>query len=314
MASPGESQAAGEALSQARSAARDFYSRPRAELAAVANAESDWGGFWRRFAAYFIDSLILYVPLTLVMGVGIALAGQGDGALALFLSIFVLPLVIFALYHGLLTGGEMVATPGRMAAGIAVVDARSGRPLGYGRAMARAIASFISYLLVIPNLVVAFTKRKQSVADMMVGSTVVSYRPANGVVIAVICAFVGIFLVGILAAIAIPAYQDYVVRARTLEAQVDLRNFASRVEDEWRKTGRPPRTLDGLGYSPRSKHATFSISPDGVILAELLERRSKALVGLRPSYDKGSDTLSWECVAQGWTVKSLRPRDCEHVD
>jgi type IV pilus assembly protein PilA len=186
--------------------------------------------------------------------------------------------------------------------------------LTFGRSIARAVVSFVSYWLIIPNLIVAFTKKKQSVADMVVGSTVVSYRPANGVVLAVVCLFFGIAIIGILAAIAIPQYQDYVVRARATEAHADLRRFAALVEQQWRSTGRAPESLSALGYSPNSKVATFAVMRNGFVTAELPIGASKASLWLRPSYDKGTDTMSWKCFAQGWTIKSQRLRDCEYAD
>lgn len=288
-ANPGDSARASEEAAHARQAAKEFYSRPRRGLAALADSENDWAGLWKRIAANFVDSLILYIPLTITVVMGTALAG--DSVAGLVISLFLFPLVIFVLYHGLLTGGSSVATPGRRVAGIAIVAADSGQPLSYGRSLVRATASFISYWLVFPNLIVAITKKKQSVSDMIVGSTVVSYRPANVAVVAVICVFVVIFLGGILAAIAIPAYQDYVVRARTVEAQGDLRQFAALVEEQWRATGRPPDSLSGLGHSPASRLATFSITPEGVLVAEIPTGSAKAVIGLRPSYSKATDTL-----------------------
>ena len=72
-----------------------------------------------------------------------------------------------------------------------------------------------------------------------------------------------IAVIGILAAIAIPAYQDYVVRARMSEARDDLQRLSTVVEREWRKTGTPPASLDGLDFAQRSQSSTYEIARNG---------------------------------------------------
>lgn len=295
----------------AKAKLKEYYKRPRVELAQAANGEGEWAGFWYRLAAGVLDGMILYIPTFLLFGFGLALAGKSEAAQ--LLSLF-FPAFVVILYHGLLTGGSHVATPGRMAAGIAIVDASTGRPLSYARSMARAVASTICYLLIIPNLFVLFTRKKQSAADMMVGSTVVRYRPGYSIVVAVVAALFAIFMVGILAAIAIPQYQDYVVRAKVAEARVDLKALSVLVENHWRRSGRPPDSLAVLSFTPTSRSAKYSITPQGVLVAEALGGPVGAGIALQPIYDKNTDTLQWKCVASGWTVKSQRPRDCEHLD
>src|SRR5262249_3633361 len=57
-------------------AAEAFYKRPRRELAALAYAEGDWAGFWRRLAANVVDGWILYLPFMVIFVVVVAGAAQ----------------------------------------------------------------------------------------------------------------------------------------------------------------------------------------------------------------------------------------------
>ncbi len=78
-------------------------------------------GFWRRFAALFIDGLILAIPNT-------ALILLLDDQLAQFLT-----LIIDIAYFAYLEGGATGQTLGKRALGIRVIDLRAGGPIGYGR-------------------------------------------------------------------------------------------------------------------------------------------------------------------------------------
>ena len=131
-------------------------------------------GFWIRTAAVLIDTLALLLILVPLL---IAIYGPayfhpsrtGPAGLAdAFLS-WGLPLVLtiaFWLYKQ--------ATPGKMALGIQVVDARTGRPLSFGQAVGRYAAYFISTIpLGLGFIWVAFDPRKQGWHDRLAGTVVV---------------------------------------------------------------------------------------------------------------------------------------------
>jgi uncharacterized RDD family membrane protein YckC len=89
-------------------------------------------GWWRRFGAWFIDSLILGV----VNGI---LTVAIDRNVASLIS-----LVIGIAYFGFLEGGRTGQTIGKKALGIRVIDANNGGPIGFGRAIIRYFGRIIS--------------------------------------------------------------------------------------------------------------------------------------------------------------------------
>jgi len=200
-------------------------------------------GFLRRWAAVFIDYLILGVSfqvismvVTMFMAVGAASLGGAEamstamlGMLGLLYAIY---FTIAGLYFSLFESSVSQATPGKMALGIKVTDA-NGQRLSMGHALGRWFSALLSYLtLYIGFFMAGFTERKRALHDMVAGTLVVDRwaytefperqkRELGGCVIAflvVIGLFIVVAVLGILAAIAIPAYQDYTRRARNAGA------------------------------------------------------------------------------------------------
>jgi uncharacterized RDD family membrane protein YckC len=91
-------------------------------------------GWWRRFGAWFLDGLILGV----VNGI---LTVATDPNVAGIIS-----LVIGIAYFGYFEGGETGQTLGKKALGIRVIDAKTGGPIGFGRALIRYFGRILSSL------------------------------------------------------------------------------------------------------------------------------------------------------------------------
>ncbi len=118
-------------------------------------SDFEYAGFWRRFAAAFIDGLIVGIPLTAILfGLFFALAmGMGPRALDDLIEVLENPAINFASnflglllvwpYFALMESSSRQATLGKMALGIIVTDMR-GRRLSFGRATGRHFAKFIS--------------------------------------------------------------------------------------------------------------------------------------------------------------------------
>src|SRR5512146_1144077 len=114
-------------------------------------------GFWRRFAAAFIDALVVGVVeliLKLILGsAGVALS------------------VAFSFGYYTYFHGRTGQTPGDAALGIRVVDIARGEVIGYGRAFGRTLVSIVSGLvLVLGYLWMLWDPRKQTWHDKAVGS------------------------------------------------------------------------------------------------------------------------------------------------
>jgi uncharacterized RDD family membrane protein YckC len=120
-------------------------------------------GFWQRFGAYFIDSLIITVPTVIV----ILAANQNVGN--------IVSLVLSLAYFTYFEGGPTGQTIGKRALGIRVFDFRGGGgPIGYGRALLRTIARYLSAIvLLIGYLWMLWDREKQTWHDKIAGTVVV---------------------------------------------------------------------------------------------------------------------------------------------
>jgi uncharacterized RDD family membrane protein YckC len=120
MASSGDPQVAMAPVQPGESASSEYgdASGPRA-------------GFWRRFAAWFVDVIILGI-VSIILAV--ALKGAGSA----------LSLVVGVLYFTLFVGGKRGQTPGMSALGIRVISFDGSGSIGYGRAFIRWIGGYVS--------------------------------------------------------------------------------------------------------------------------------------------------------------------------
>ncbi|HET7225128.1 MAG TPA: RDD family protein [Candidatus Eisenbacteria bacterium] len=158
---------------------------PPAAAPAMVNT---YGGFWRRFWALVIDSMLIYVvtlPAKLAVGLPWAFRmrdvssfdpaqmGSLIGAgLLLNLATLVLTWGYFAWMHS----SERQATLGMMALGLRITDL-DGRRISFARATGRYFASLLSALIfLIGYLIQPFTARRQALHDMLAGTLVLCPR------------------------------------------------------------------------------------------------------------------------------------------
>jgi uncharacterized RDD family membrane protein YckC len=226
------------ALAAAAAQPASPYAPPVATVTAgtsvVAGGEVVHAGFLKRFAAMVIDGFVtaaaswaIQIPLLLAAGAagmaGGELFGAGSSLGLLLLSYgvgFVVPLVYFAWMHS--SAGQ--ASLGKMAVGIKVCRG-NGERISFLRAFARYAAYFgiVVFSFGIGGLVSALTtglsERRQALHDMVCDTLVVDKwaftdRPdlqrrelgtVTWVVIAIGAGLLGLGLLGIVAAIAIPA-------------------------------------------------------------------------------------------------------------
>ena len=124
-------------------------------------AKVAYAGFLRRFGAWFIDGVLLFI-VTIILAV---IIGPSP-----------IPFVIGLLYFIGMEGSPKQATLGKMAVSIVVTDVH-GERITYNRATGRHLAKFISaVILLIGFLMVAWTERKQGLHDMIAGTLVVTGR------------------------------------------------------------------------------------------------------------------------------------------
>jgi uncharacterized RDD family membrane protein YckC len=283
-----------------------------------------YSGFWRRFAAAFIDGIIVSIASAVISGVlsvvviGVAASrGPGAGATVLLVQILI---GMFGqwLYYALLESSSNQATLGKMVFGIKVVN-EAGERIGFGRATGRFFGKFVSSLtLCIGYLMAAFTDKKQALHDM-IASTYVVYREVepmdfergyydgqprlSGLVVAIgVIAglFVPIFFVGILAAVSIPAYQDYTIRAQVTEG-ISLATQAKTQVVQWEAGARrwPVSAAEINLAPPNGAHYVEELRvSNGTITVVYGKGANKNLLGqtlsLQPMYTR-SGQVFWRC-------------------
>jgi uncharacterized RDD family membrane protein YckC/Tfp pilus assembly major pilin PilA len=198
------------------------------------SADIVFAGFVRRWAALFLDSLILTIPLAIVAAsIGAAsgmFAQEGlEHERAFQLLYYVMYFIAAPLYFAGMESSGHQATLGKQALGIKVTDL-DGRRISFGQALGRWFAAALSYLtLFIGFLMAAFTARKQALHDMIAGTLVVDRwaytefperqkRGLSGCLVVFLIFMCLVPIIAILAAISISQYQDYVVRSQVQEA------------------------------------------------------------------------------------------------
>lgn len=148
-----------------------------------------FGGFWARFAATLIDTLILS-PFGIVGRIVLATgpkrirACSGDptqlcrvpagSTWALWALISIAGLAAATLYYGMLEG-RTGQTVGKRALGLKVVDTHTGAPIGVGRAIGRYFAKIISAIpCFLGYFWMLWDPNKQTWHDKIVGSYVIA--------------------------------------------------------------------------------------------------------------------------------------------
>jgi len=147
-----------------------------ASTAVLSGQDVVYAGFWKRYAAYFIDYILLTVvtlPLSMIINVMGVSSGNEGVQVALTLVVMLLSMVISIGYYAGFHASRGGATLGKMAVGIKVVRG-NGERISFLRAFCRYLATIVSSLiLMIGFIMAAFTERKQALHDMMCDTLVV---------------------------------------------------------------------------------------------------------------------------------------------
>jgi uncharacterized RDD family membrane protein YckC/Tfp pilus assembly protein PilE len=267
-----------------------------------------YAGFWRRASAVILDGLVVAIPNVLIH------LSLPDRPLRLLASV-ILGCAYYAGFHS----SSLQATPGKGVFGIKVTDTE-GRRISLGRAIGRYFASWLSFLVLgIGFLMAAFTQRRQALHDMICGTLVVNKSAppaeilAGGGVMPVTAGVwaVAIFLVvlpftgGILAGILVPAYRDYLQRAKVAEVIAASRPLQQDIE----RAASEKRAWT-VGTVPiNSKNASAAeITQQGNVVVNLSEEISRGgRLKFTPSNSPGG--VQWKCSGESIQPKLL-PASC----
>lgn len=151
----------------------------------IHGGEVVYAGFWKRVAAYCIDSLIVglvggVIAMVIGMALGLGMAGIGGGSDAMGAGFIVIQLLtnllsiaLSAAYYAGFHASTGKATLGKMAVGIKVVRTDGAR-ISIARGIGRYFAAMLSGLILCIGFVMAaFTERKQGLHDMLCDTLVV---------------------------------------------------------------------------------------------------------------------------------------------
>jgi uncharacterized RDD family membrane protein YckC len=141
------------------------------------NQSGPRAGFWARFAALFIDSIVVAIIPIVVIAIGAASSSRG--VLAFGYLLYFLGYIAYFVYF---EGGPTGQTPGKRMLGIRVVDFNNAGPIGYGRAFVRLIGRLIAgFFCYLGYLWMLWDKEKQCWQDKMANDVVVpvQYYPVS---------------------------------------------------------------------------------------------------------------------------------------
>jgi uncharacterized RDD family membrane protein YckC len=151
--------------------------------------------WWKRLIAIIIDGFVLGSALFvifLVIGLATGSSDQGGASTSTttsggdvfggFIAIYLLALLLGAIYYGVMNGSKRGQTVGKLAMSIAVRDARTGNKIGFWRAFGRFLITAVFTALfyvpyIIDSLAPLWDKRRQAWHDKVAHSIVVDSKP-----------------------------------------------------------------------------------------------------------------------------------------
>ena len=222
---------------------------------------TEYGGFWSRFVAFFIDGIITSMAAGYL---GVVLEGfyraaggtsEGAGDLGSFLG-----LILGWLYYAIMESSAKQATLGKIAMGLVVTDERGNR-LTFGRATAR---SFAKWLFGFGCIIAAFTEKKEALHDMIAGTIVYQRQPPKaGRIIAVVLAnliklYGLIFLLGLLTAIVLPSFLLQANKAKQSEAKHYIASMNKGQQDYYAEMAEFSNNISDLGLGIKSETENYS--------------------------------------------------------
>ena len=147
-------------------------------------------GFWIRFAAAFIDGMIiticqyvLIIPFVIVIGILGTWSKNGEASVAADLITGLASLLFYLSLLGLMFSyhawfnKNKGGTLGKLALGLRVVDFQTGQNLSYGKTFIRGLGYFIAYMpLGIGLIVVGFREDKRGWHDLIANTQVIKIK------------------------------------------------------------------------------------------------------------------------------------------
>lgn len=227
-----------------------------------------YAGFWKRVAAYLLDSIFYTVAyyivlLSLAAAVTHGLSPEKKDIAAALVSLLV-TLGGFLFYYVYLESSSWQATPGKKIMGIKVTDLNGDR-ISFWRSLGRYLGMTLSsFILGIGYLMCGWTAKKQCLHDMLAGCLVVDddYTPRQAAnapapkmawwAVLLICLPILFLLLGIAAALLMPAFFKSVEKSRVAGVHSLLQQTASSQQRYYLRHGRYADNWSQLDTHPQN--------------------------------------------------------------
>ena len=121
-------------------------------------------------------------------------------------------------------------------------------------------------------------------------------------------------IIGILAAVALPAYQDYTIRAKVSEIILTASGYKTTVAEKSASDGTMSSAGKGLTVNSGGRVAGGNVSDTGtiIVIGSASTIGTDVTVQLRPSMGAGG-RIAWECSTQGTTSSwKYVAAECRH--
>lgn len=139
--------------------------------------EFEYAGFWQRFVAYIIDYVFLFIVgliLVFVLDIAIRHPDYSDSSFNFY--DLIPALIVTWIYYSLMESSAAQATLGKQALKLIVVDV-NGKRISFGKATGRFWGKILStFILLIGFFMIALTKKKQGLHDILSGCLVIVNR------------------------------------------------------------------------------------------------------------------------------------------
>ena len=123
-------------------------------------------------------------------------------------------------------------------------------------------------------------------------------------------------IIGILAAVALPAYQDYTIRAKVSELVLVASGFKTSISEAAQSNGTLASAGAGLTVAATGKVSGGSVNVNGTIMIQ--GANTSTSVGtaveviLTPSFSSVDGKVLWTCSTSNAAIHKYMPAECRH--
>lgn len=124
-------------------------------------------------------------------------------------------------------------------------------------------------------------------------------------------------IIGILAAVALPAYQDYTIRAKVSELVLAASNAKVSIAEAAQSNGTIANAGVGVTITTGGKVTGGGVTDAGVITVSgnstATSVGTAVTITLNPTYQASDGKITWSCRADATTKFKFVPAECRHT-